>query len=77
MTISDQRLRADAFDLGNLYNVDSNALIAELFSFRGQFGGKIFKTFAAFAKFVLTRLSDQTYPLLQFFTQIQLSTARF
>ena len=70
LTISDQKLRADAFNLANLYNVDPDALIAELISFRGQFGGKIFKTFAVFAKFVLTRLSDQTYPLLQFFTQI-------
>ena len=70
MTISDQKLRADAFNLANLYHVDPDALIAELISFRGQFGGKILKTFAVFAKFVLTRLSDQTYPLLQFFTQI-------
>ena len=70
LTLSDDTLRSEATTLAALYNVDPDDLICELLAFRSQYGNKAFQNFADFAKFVLLKLSTDSYGLLQFFTQI-------
>ena len=70
VTISDADLRKHAKTLAELDNDDSNDLIVELLLFRGRFNAETFGHFSDFAKFVLSSLSNDDFPLLQFFVAI-------
>ena len=70
MTLSDDNLRSEATTLAALYNVDPDDLICELLAFRSQYGNKAFQNFADFAKFVLLKLSTDSYGLLQFLPRL-------
>jgi len=69
-TIRVADLRKHAKTFAELYNVDSNDFIVEFLLFRGRFNTKTFGHFSNFAKFVLSSLSTDDFPLLQFFVAI-------
>ena len=69
-SISEVDIRNHANTLAELYNVDADDFIIELLSFRGRYQNKIFRHFSDFAKFILTQLSENEFPLLQFFVSI-------
>ena len=69
-TISDNDLRNPAKTLAGLYNVDANGFIVELLLFRARYNTMGFTNFADFAKFVLTKLSQNDFKLLQFLVGI-------
>ena len=56
--------------MAELYNVDADDFIIELLSFRGRYQNRVFRHFSDFAKFILTQLSENEFPLLQFFVSI-------
>ena len=63
-------MRQHCDTLGNLYGKDPDALYMQLKMFGSAYGHMQFRRFSDLAKFILTRLSEKDFGLLQFFTQI-------
>ena len=67
-TLSPDELRAHVNILAPLYNVDPDDLYIELVAFQSNENG--FTSFPMMAKFILTKLAEEDYPLLKFLTRI-------